>query len=119
MASAMEPAVRAQAQRTIEAARLAAIRKHGELQGGMSRWIHHLQEECEEAVAEMMALNYHHTPAALHNHRMNLIVELSQVAQLAQSMMVLLYMGKEMEERTTWQAEDLNLYTDPQPPSQF
>lgn len=117
MASIMEPAVREQAQRTVETARLAAIKKHGELQGGMKRWVHHLREETEEAVAEMMALNYHHTAPALYNHRMNLIAELAQVAQLAQSMMVLLYMGKEKEEKTIWQPEDLNVYTDPPPPS--
>lgn len=117
MASAIEPAVREQARRTIEVARLAAIRKHGELQGGMARWVHHLREETEEAVAEMQALSYHHTPSALHNHRMNLIAELAQIAQLTQQMMVLLYMNKEKEEKIAWQAEDLNLHTDPAPPT--
>ena len=116
MASAIEPAVREQAQRSIEVARLAAIRKHGELQGGMRRWIHHLREECEEAVAEMQALDYHHTHQAYYEHKVRLITELAQVAQLAQQMMTLAYMGKEKEEKEPWEVkEDLNLHNDPAP----
>jgi hypothetical protein len=83
----------------------------------MARWIHHLREETEEACDEMLALGFHHTNAQYHEHKVNLITELSQVAQLAQSMMTLLYLNREMEEKTQWQPEDLNIYSDPEPPS--
>ena len=85
----------------------------------MARWIHHLREECEEACDEMMALGFHHSPGQTHEHRVRLITELAQVAQLAQSMMTMLYMGREMEETVPWQQqpEDLNIHTDPAAPS--
>jgi hypothetical protein len=111
-ASVMEPAARTQAQRSIESARLAAIRKHGPLQGGMLRWVHHLREECEEACAEMYALDHLHSKQDQWDHRVALLTELAQVAQLAQSMMVMLYLNQEQEGAETWaqaQAQDQTL----------
>ena len=98
----MEPAVRALAQRTIDIARLTAIKQHGPLKGGMARWRHHLREECQEAVDEMYAMEHKHNKQEQWEIRCRLLVELAQVAQLAQSMITALYMGKEREGEETW-----------------
>jgi hypothetical protein len=93
----------------VERARKAAMFKHGSLKGGMLRWRHHLKEECEEAVAEMMELqakfqhnqNYY-TPRAINGTRIRLFEELAQVAQLAETMMAMLIQGEERLGQETW-----------------
>ena len=90
----------------VEKERAAAILKHGELQGGMARWEHHLAEECEEAIAEMRALQ------ALHKRMPEyegwelphtaLLTELAQIAQLAQEMMLLIIINRPFKGEESW-----------------
>jgi hypothetical protein len=94
----------------VERARREALLKHGSLQGGMLRWRHHLREECDEAVFEMMDLHakfqhpdsYYH-PRVTNGTRIRLFEELAQVAQLAESMMMMLINGDERLGEGTWQ----------------
>jgi hypothetical protein len=89
----------------VEKERSAALMKHGSLKGGMRRWIHHLQEECEEAVAEMEAISRHRVCAPSDpdvDTKNKLVVELAQVAQLAEGMIMMLVDGREFEGEETW-----------------
>lgn len=92
----------AKARQAVDMAQAEAIRRHGPLKGGMDRWIHHLQEECQEAVDEMLALKVKHSPIEVEGIKVNLVCELAQVAQLAISMISLVYQGKEKEGEETW-----------------
>jgi hypothetical protein len=94
--------------RKVEVERIAAIRKHGELLGGMHRWMHHLKEECDESMEEMMALDYFHDPKDIWAHRTKLITELAQVAQLAETMIALLMENREREGQETWVPKQLD-----------
>jgi hypothetical protein len=92
----------------MEVADRAAVRRHGELKGGMARWAHHLEEECVEAMAEMrrLQINRHHWDTQLYDGiKADLAVELAQVAQLAIKMMEMLYQKKEWEEEETWKTQ--------------
>lgn len=80
--------------------------KHGSLKGGMDRWIHHLEEECREAVAEMRLLS---RPRGDKPH---LITELAQVAQLAETMIMMLIDNREYEGEDTWQAKSSSYRAD-------
>lgn len=91
-------------QQIVMQARTAANAKHGELKGGMGRWAHHLGEECEEAIIEMDRLG-REVPGA----RGKLLVELAQVAQLAERMIGMLLDGKEWEEADTWRIEEMGM----------
>ncbi len=85
--------------------KMKALHKHGRLQGGMGRWIHHLREECEEAVEEMHNMEvYRDMPGSRveTETRKRLIEELAQVVQLAEGMMAMLLLNREWEGEETW-----------------
>lgn len=86
-------------QQLVMQARCAAEAKHGPLKGGMERWAHHLAEECNEAIVEMGGVAQQVAGA-----RAKLLLELLQVAQLAEAMVGLLLDDKEWEEAETWNA---------------
>lgn len=84
-----------------------AIAKHGPLKGGMARWIHHLEEECDEAVMEMRTIELLQKDGSIDRnseYKSRLLAELAQVAQLAETMMVMLIEGREREGEETWQS---------------
>lgn len=82
-------------------ARREAIKKHGPLKGGMGRWIHHLIEECDEAVVEMKVLKLPLSVEAREVRKGMLLAELAQVVQLSMEMMVLLLLDKEQGDEET------------------